>query len=80
MLRNFAANFYVEILKNQARRGVAGSGDAFSGHRLRLVGRSGMFPPIFRPVPIRFSGAELYFAVLGRAVELFPYNKNGIGR
>ena len=54
MLRNFTANFYVEILKDQARRGAAGSGDGISGHRLRLVGRSGMFPPIFRPVPIRF--------------------------
>jgi len=59
MLKIFAANFYVEILKDQSRRGAAVSGDGFSGHRLRLVGRSGMFPPIFRPVPIRFSNLEL---------------------
>jgi len=80
MLRIFASNFYIEILKDQVWRRAAGSGDGFSGHWLRLVGRSGMFPPIFRPVPIRFWGAELYFAVLGRAVEFFPYNKNGMGQ
>jgi hypothetical protein len=80
MLRILAAHFYVETFKDQARQGAAGSGDDFLGHRLRLVGCSGMFPPIFRPVTIRFSNLELYFAVLGRVVELFPYNKNGIGR
>ena len=80
MLRILAAHFYVEMMKVQARQGAAGSGDGFSGPRLRLVGRSGMFTPIFRPVPIRFSNLELYFSVLGRVVELFPYNKNGMGR
>ena len=50
---------------------------AFSVHRLPFAGRSGMFPPILRPPPDRYTEPEQQLGTVGWAAGVFLTTRTG---